>query len=248
MKATLSQKLLSEFLGTALLLAVVIGSGIMGERLAGGNVADCVAGQHPGHGRRASHVNSSKSWEPVGGAHFNPAVSLTMACRGKLPWSMLAPYVASQLAGAMLGAWLAHAMFDLAILQFSTKVRAGTGQWVAEAVATFGLLLVILRAPASRVAGMVAAYIGAAYWFTASTSFANPAAAFGRMFSDTFAGIAPSSAPAFVIAQLAGAGLAVGAHHLLGTAGNATSAQEAVPADGGLSPQAARAKIPINRR
>jgi glycerol uptake facilitator-like aquaporin len=144
---------------------------------------------------------------------------------------MLAPYVACQLAGAVLGAWLAHAMFDMAVLQFSTKARAGTGQWVAEAVATFGLLLVILRAPASRVAPMVAAYIGAAYWFTASTSFANPAAAFGRMFSDSFAGIAPSSAPAFVVAQLAGAAVAVGAHHLLGPAGDGTSPQEAVPAD-----------------
>ena len=109
----------------------------------------------------------------------------------------------------MFGAWLAHAMFDMSILQFSTKVRAGTGQWIAEAVATFGLLLVILRAPASRVAAMVAAYIGAAYWFTASTSFANPAAAFGRMFSDSFAGIAPAGVPGFVVAELLGAGLAV---------------------------------------
>jgi glycerol uptake facilitator-like aquaporin len=144
---------------------------------------------------------------------------------------MLLPYVVCQLVGAMLGAWLAHTMFDMAILQFSTKVRAGTGQWIAEAVATFGLLLVILRAPASRVAAMVAAYIGAAYWFTASTSFANPAAAFGRMFSNSFAGIAPSSAPAFVLAQLAGAAAAMGAHHLLGPAGDGTSPQEAAPAD-----------------
>jgi len=105
-------------------------------------------------------------------------------------------------------------MFDMTILQFSTKVRTGTGQWIAEAVATFGLLLVILRAPASRVAAMVACYIGAAYWFTASTSFANPAAVFGRMFSDSFAGIAPASAPAFVIAELVGAGLAVAVNKL----------------------------------
>jgi glycerol uptake facilitator-like aquaporin len=144
---------------------------------------------------------------------------------------MLVSYVVCQLLGAVLGAWLAHAMFGMAILQFSTKARTGTGQWIAEAVATFGLLLVILRAPASRVAALVAAYIGAAYWFTASTSFANPAAAFGRMFSDSFAGIAPSSAPGFVIAQLAGAAIAVGAHQLLGSAGDATSPQEAVPAD-----------------
>ena len=128
-----------------------------------------------------------------------------MAWRGDLPRASFAPYVAAQLLGAMLGAWLAHAMFDMQWLQFSGKVRAGTGQWVAEVVATAGLLLVILRAPAGRAAPMVAAYIGAAYWFTASTSFANPAAVFGRMFSDSFAGIAPSSAIGFVLAQFAGA-------------------------------------------
>jgi glycerol uptake facilitator-like aquaporin len=121
----------------------------------------------------------------------------------------LLPYVGAQLLGAMLGAWLAHAMFELNLLQWSAKVRSGPGQWIAEGVATCGLLLVILRAPAGRVAAMVAAYIGAAYWFTASTSFANPAAAFGRMFSDSFAGIAPASVPGFVAAQLAGAGVAL---------------------------------------
>jgi glycerol uptake facilitator-like aquaporin len=229
MKATLPQKLSSELVGTAMLLAVVIGSGIMGERLAGGNVAIALLANS------LATVGGLyiliELFGPIGGAHFNPAVSLTMACRGNLPWPMLAPYILCQLAGAILGAWLAHAMFDMPILQFSTKVRTGTGQWVAEGVATFGLLLVILRAPASRVAAMVAAYIGAAYWFTASTSFANPAAAFGRMFSDSFAGIAPSSAPGFVLAQLAGAVIAVGAHQLLGAAGDGTSEQEVVPAD-----------------
>lgn len=229
MGATLPQKLFSELLGTALLLAVVIGSGIMAERLAGGNVAIALLAN------TLATVGGLyiliEVFGPVGGAHFNPAVSLTMAMRGNLPWSMLVAYVVCQLVGAMLGAWLAHAMFDMPILQFSTKVRAGAGQWVAEAVATFGLLLVILRAPASRVAPMVAAYIGAAYWFTSSTLFANPAAAFGRMLSDSFAGIAPSSAPAFVLAQLAGAAAAVGAHHFLGSAGDGTSPQEAVPAD-----------------
>lgn len=229
MKATLAQKLLSEFLGTALLLAVVIGSGIMGERLAGGNVAIALLAN------TLATVGGLyvliEVFGPIGGAHFNPAVSLTMAVQGHLPWPVLAPYIAFQLMGAMCGAWLAHAMFDLPILQFSTKVRTGPGQWVAEAVATFGLLLVILRAPASRVAAMVAAYIGAAYWFTASTSFANPAAAFGRMFSDSFAGIAPASVPAFVAAQVAGAVVAVVAHRLLGAAGDATSPQEAVPGD-----------------
>jgi glycerol uptake facilitator-like aquaporin len=129
-----------------------------------------------------------------------------------LPKSLLAPYVVAQLAGAVLGAWLAHSMFDASIFQLSTKARGGTGQWIAEAVATAGLLLVILRAPAPRVGAMVACYIGAAYWFTASTSFANPAAAFGRMFSDTFAGISPASVPGFVIAQLAGAFLGILVH------------------------------------
>jgi glycerol uptake facilitator-like aquaporin len=201
------QKLLAEALGTALLLAVVIGSGIMAERLSGGNVAIALLAN------TLATVGGLyvliEVFGPISGAHFNPAVSLVMAARGELVWTLLAPYVLAQLLGAMLGAWLAHAMFDLTILQFSAKVRSGPGQWIAEAVATFGLILVILRAPPGRVAAMVAAYIGAAYWFTASTSFANPAAAFGRMFSNSFAGIAPSSAPAFAMAELVGAGLAV---------------------------------------
>lgn len=224
MDATSSQKLLAETLGTALLLAVVIGSGIMGERLAGGNVAVALLAN------TLATVGGLyiliEVFGPISGAHFNPAVSLVMAGRGNLPWHMLAPYVVSQLVGAMLGAWLAHAMFDMSILQWSSKVRSGTGQWIAEGVATFGLLLVILRARASRVAAMVAAYIGAAYWFTASTSFANPAAAFGRMFSDSFAGIAPSSVPGFVLAEFVGAGLAVLMHRRLGSAGDAVSSQE----------------------
>lgn len=204
------QKLCAETLGTALLLAVVIGSGIMAERLSGGNVAIALLAN------TLATVGGLyiliEVFGPISGAHFNPAVSLVMATRGELPWPLLPPYVVSQLAGAMLGAWLAHAMFDMSILQWSTKVRTGTGQWIAEGVATFGLLLVILRAPASRVAAMVASYIGAAYWFTASTSFANPAAAFGRMFSDSFAGISPSSVPAFVVAELVGAAAAVAVH------------------------------------
>jgi glycerol uptake facilitator-like aquaporin len=218
----LPRKLFSEALGTALLLAVVIGSGIMAERLSGGNVAVALLAN------TLATVGGLfiliEVFGPVSGAHFNPAVSAVMAWRGELPKAMLAPYVVAQLVGAMLGAWLAHAMFDMTILQFSTKVRSGTGQWIAEAVATAGLLLVILRAPAARVAPMVAAYIGAAYWFTASTSFANPAAAFGRMFSDSFAGIAPASAPGFVIAQFIGAAVGLGIHHALHpvrvTAGN----------------------------
>jgi glycerol uptake facilitator-like aquaporin len=209
----LPRKLFAEVLGTALLLAVVIGSGIMAERLCEGNIAVALLAN------TLATVGGLyiliEVFGPVSGAHFNPAVSAVMAWRGEMPKAMLAPYVVAQLAGAMLGAWLAHAMFDMTILQFSTKVRSGTGQWIAEVVATAGLLLVILRAPAARVAPMVAAYIGAAYWFTASTSFANPAAVFGRMFSDSFAGIAPTSAPGFMIAQLIGAAVGVGIHHAL---------------------------------
>jgi glycerol uptake facilitator-like aquaporin len=210
----LRRQLIAETLGTALLLAVVIGSGIMAERLAGGNVAVALLAN------TLATVGGLyvliEVFGPISGAHFNPAVSAVMALRGELRKAALLPYVTAQLVGAMLGAWLAHAMFDMTIIQFSAHVRSGTGQWIAEAVATAGLLLVILRAPATRVAAMVAAYIGAAYWFTASTSFANPAAAFGRMFSDSFAGIAPSSVAGFVIAQLVGAFVGLGLHHALG--------------------------------
>ncbi len=214
MSSTLPRRLLGEALGTALLLAVVIGSGIMAERLSGGHVGVALLAN------TLATVGGLyvliEVFGPVSGAHFNPAVSLVMAARGALEKSALPPYIVAQLAGAACGAWLAHAMFDLPLAQLSTKVRSSPGQWIAEAVATAGLLLVILRAPPARVAAMVAAYIGAAYWFTASTSFANPAAAFGRMFSDSFAGIAPTSVPGFVIAQLAGAGLGVALHRLLG--------------------------------
>ncbi len=209
----LARRLAAESLGTALLLAVVIGSGVMAERLAGGNVALALLAN------TLATVGGLyvliEVFGPLSGAHFNPAVSAVMAWRRELPAGALLPYVAAQLVGAVAGAWLAHAMFDLPVLQVSAKLRSGTGQWIAEAVATFGLVLVILRAPAGRAAAMVAAYIGAAYWFTASTSFANPAAVFGRMFSDSFAGIAPASAPGFVLAELAGAALAVAAHRLL---------------------------------
>ena len=139
-----------------------------------------------------------------------------MAWRGELPRAEFMPYVAAQLLGAMLGTWLAHAMFDMPIVQFSSRLRSGPGQWIAEAVATAGLLLIVLRAPHGKASAMVAAYIGAAYWFTASTSFANPAAAFGRMFSDSFAGIAPSSVFGFVLAQSAGAAIGLALHHGLG--------------------------------
>jgi glycerol uptake facilitator-like aquaporin len=211
---TNAQRLFGELLGTALLLAVVIGSGLMAERLSGGNVAVALLAN------TLATVGGLyiliEVFGPVSGAHFNPAVSLAMALRGELPWTRLAGYVPAQLLGAALGAVLAHAMFDLPLLQVSARLRTGTGQWIAEAVATAGLLLVILRAPQARVAAMVAAYIGAAYWFTASTSFANPAAVFGRMFSDSFAGIAPASAPAFMLAEVLGAGLGLLLHRALG--------------------------------
>ncbi len=216
----LARRLAAESLGAALLLAVVIGSGVMAERLAGGNVALALLAN------TLATVGGLyvliEVFGPLSGAHFNPAVSAVMAWRRELPAGALLPYVAAQLVGAVAGAWLAHAMFDLPVLQVSAKLRSGTGQWIAEAVATFGLVLVILRAPAGRAAAMVAAYIGAAYWFTASTSFANPAAVFGRMFSDSFAGIAPASAPGFVLAELAGAALAVAAHRLLSSGEDST--------------------------
>jgi len=209
----LPRRLLAEAVGTALLLAIVIGSGIMAERLSNGNVAIALLAN------TLATVGGLyiliEVFGPISGAHFNPAVSLVLSLRGYLPSSQAGFYIVAQLVGAVLGTWLAHAMFDLSILQWSTKVRSGTGQWIAEAVATAGLLLVILRAPPGRVAAMVACYIGAAYWFTASTSFANPAAAFGRMFSDSFAGIAPGSVPGFMLAELVGAILGLGLHRLL---------------------------------
>lgn len=209
-----SRAVLAELLGTALLLAVVIGSGIMAEQLSGGN--DAIALLANTLATVGGLYVLIEVFGPVSGAHFNPAVSLVMAIRRTLPWRRLPLYVLAQLSGAMLGAWLAHAMFDLSVLQWSGKLRTGPGQWLAEAVATCGLVLVVLRAPASRAAAMVAAYIGAAYWFTASTSFANPAAAFGRMFSDSFAGIAPASVPGFVAAEIVGAILAMAIHKLMG--------------------------------
>lgn len=213
----LSSRLIAEGLGTAALLAVVIGSGIMAERLSGGNTAIALLAN------TLATIGGLyvliETFGPVSGAHFNPAVSLVMALRRELPWPTLTPYVLAQLAGAACGAWLAHAMFDLPLLQWSQKVRSGQGLWLAEMVATAGLVLVILRAPASRVAAIVAAYIGAAYWFTASTSFANPAAAFGRMFSDSFAGIAPASASAFMLSQVVGAVAGLSIHVALRSPG-----------------------------
>lgn len=209
-----SKRLLSEFLATGLLLVTVVGSGIMAERLAGGN--DAIALIANTLATIGGLYVLIEVFGPISGAHMNPAVSAVMAARGGLPWKMLPGYVVVQLVGAACGAWLANAMFELPILEFSTKNRAGIGQWLGEIVATAGLLLVILRAPSARVAALVAAYIGAAYWFTSSTSFANPAAAFGRMLSDSFAGIAPHDVPGFVIAEGIGATMAMAINKLLG--------------------------------
>ncbi len=210
----LFERVFSELLGTALLLAIVIGSGIMAERLADGNIAIALLAN------TAATVGGLfiliEVFVPISGAHFNPAVSMVMVLRKQLPLSDFILYVLVQMIGAALGAWLAHAMFDLPIIQISTKMRWSEGQWLAEVVATAGLVLVILRAPSAKVSAMVACYIGAAYWFTSSTSFANPAAVFGRMLSNSFAGIDPHSALPFMAAEIVGALLAGVLSHVLG--------------------------------
>ena len=197
--------LAAEFIGSAGLLAVVVGSGIMGERLAQGNAAIALLANSIA--TAAGLYVLIASFAPISGAHFNPVVTLTAAMAGELPMRRVPAYVLAQCIGAIAGTWLAHAMFSVAILQTSAKVRSGAGQMLGELVATFGLVACIRlwpnRAPAS-IAGAVAAYIGAAYWFTSSTSFANPAVTLARSLSDTFAGIAPQSVPGFVAAQLAG--------------------------------------------
>lgn len=207
--ASPAQRAVSEALGTAFLLATVIGSGIMAQRLAGGNGALALLCNTLPTGAILTVL--ILIFGPVSGAHFNPAVSVAFALRGELPWPMAFVYVAVQLCGAVIGVWAAHLMFELPVWQLSTTIRTGSGQWLAEAVATFGLLLTIFgcvaRAPAA-VAYAVGLYITAAYWFTASTSFANPAVTLARAFSNTFAGIAPAGVIAFIVAQLAGGALA----------------------------------------
>jgi glycerol uptake facilitator-like aquaporin len=203
------RRIAGEALGTALLLAIVIGSGVMGERLSGGNVALALLGNTLATG--AGLVVLITIFGPVSGAHFNPAVTLVFLARRELPARLALGYVAAQFAGGILGVWAAHAMFALPILQVSAKLRDGPAQVWSEAVATFGLIATILgtlRFRAEATPLMVGLYITAAYWFTASTSFANPAVTVARALSDTFAGIAPGSAPGFVAAQLAGAAAA----------------------------------------
>lgn len=200
------RRLAAEALGTALLLAIVIGSGIMGQRLAGGNDALALLGNTLATG--AGLVVLITVLGPISGAHFNPAVTLAFAIRREIAWPLALAYVVTQGVAAVAGVWLAHAMFAEPILQISTKLRQGWPQGLAECVATFGLIGAIfgcLRFRPDATPWIVGLYITSAYWFTASTSFANPAVTLARCLSDTFAGIAPASAPLFIAAQIAGA-------------------------------------------
>lgn len=210
MTDNLPRKLGAEFVGTAFLLATVVGSGIMAEGLAGGNVAIALLGNTIPTG--AILVVLITMLGPISGAHFNPAVTLVFAIRREISVPAAFAYTLIQIAGGILGVWAAHLMFDQNLVQFSLKARTGGPQWFAEAVATFGLIVTILatiRARASAVPMAVGLYITAAYWFTASTSFANPAVTIARGFSDTFAGIRPADVPLFITAQLIAALLAL---------------------------------------
>ena len=204
----LGRRIAAEGVGSFFLFACVIGSGIMASNLSGGNDAVALLGNTLATG--AILFVLITIFGPISGAQFNPAVSLVAELRRELRWADAAAYIAAQLALGILGAWAAHLMFDLPTLQLSVKARTGLGQWTGEAIATFGLILTILgtvRFRANWVAATVALYITAAYWFTSSTSFANPAITLARSLSDTFAGIAPHDVPLFIVAQLIGAGL-----------------------------------------
>jgi len=206
---SLPQKLTAEFVGTAFLLATVVGSGIMAEQLAGGNIAIALLGNTIPTG--AILVVLITMLGPISGAHFNPAVTLVFTLRRELEKSHALYFVAVQIIGGIIGVWLAHLMFDETLLQTSQKARSGGAQWLAESIATFGLVVTILatiKARESAVAMAVGLYITAAYWFTASTSFANPAVTIARSFSDTFAGIRPTDVIPFIAAQLLAALLA----------------------------------------
>jgi glycerol uptake facilitator-like aquaporin len=212
----LQRALFAEAIGSLLLFATVIGSGIMAERLAGNNAGIALLGNTLATGAMLFVLITMLG--PISGAHFNPAVTLVFRLRREIGTSAAVTYGIAQLLGGIMGAWLAHLMFDLPILQVSEKLRSGPGQWTAEAVATFGLVFTILGTIKARpqwVPASVALYITAAYWFTASTSFANPAITMVRALSNSFAGIAPSGVPAFVAAQFAGAILAYGTSRIL---------------------------------
>jgi glycerol uptake facilitator-like aquaporin len=200
------RRLLGEAVGSFFLFMAVVGSGIMAERLAGGNTAVALIANTAATGAILYVLITMLG--PVSGAHFNPAVSLVMRLRGHGNWTELAVMVAAQTAAGILGVWAAHLMFDLPVLQLSGKMRTGTGQWAGEFIAAFGLVLIIIGTMRHRPASVpasVALYITAAYWFTSSTSFANPAITAARSLSDSFAGIAPVDAPYFIMAQFAGA-------------------------------------------
>ena len=218
--ASLPRRLAAEGVGAFFLFATVIGSGIMAENLSGGNDAVALLGNTIATGAILFVLITMLG--PVSGAHMNPAVSLVMAARRELGWGDALAYAGVQLAFGILGAWAAHLMFDLPTLQLSVKARTGLGQWAGEAIATFGLILTIIGTVRHRPAAVpaaVALYIVAAYWFTSSTSFANPAITVARSLSDTFAGIAPAHVPAFILAQLTGAAVGAGLGRLLfGTA------------------------------
>jgi glycerol uptake facilitator-like aquaporin len=204
------RRAVAEWIGTALLLAAVVGSGIMGERLAGGNVAIALLANSIATG--GGLVALILVFGPVSGAHFNPVVTLALACRGRHAWSDVPLYLAAQVAGGIAGVWMAHAMFGQPLLQVSEKLRPGGALMFSEVVASFGLVMTVLACVRQRPGAVpyaVAAYIVAAYWFTASTSFANPAVTIARSLSNTFSGIRPQDVPGFVVAQLLGTALAV---------------------------------------
>lgn len=213
---SLGRRLAVEAVGSFFLFGTVIGSGIMAEALSGGNLAIALLGNTLATGAILFVLIAMLG--PISGAHFNPAVTLVMAARRDLKWRDVVPYFAAQLIGGILGVLVAHLMFDLPILQLSAKARTGIGQWTGELVATFGLVLTILgtiRHRPNLVPAAVGLYISAAYWFTSSTSFANPAITIARSLSDSFAGIAPADVPMFIVAQLVGAALAALAGHML---------------------------------
>lgn len=241
MTETLPRRLLAETLGSVLLAATVVGSGIMAQRLAGGNMAVALLANTGA--TMAVLYALITLLGPVSGAHFNPAVSGIEALRGRLLWRDAAAYASIQIVGCCAGAFLAHLMFELPVWQLSTHVRSGPAQWLAEAVATFGLLLVVIgHRRAEDAPWMVACWIGAAYWFTASTSFANPAITIARSLTDTFAGIRPIDVPAFIGAQLIGAIAALGIGRLLfpakAPAAISPDTETAVPPTGDKRPEA----------
>lgn len=210
LRLTLGRRFAAEFVGTALLLAIVVGSGVMGERLAAGNDAIALLGNTIATG--AGLVVLIHMFGPVSGAHFNPAVTLAFLLRREVEWRVAALYILAQFAGAVLGVWAAHAMFAEPLLQVSTRLRDGLAQGFSEFVATFGLVGTILATQRARpefTPVAVGLYITAAYWFTASTSFANPAVTVARSLSNSFAGIAPASTPLFIAGQLVGVVAAV---------------------------------------